>query len=614
MDKEEESSIFPHSITRVVMKFPITQFLALSTLSLTFTGCFETKVEAPPEPVVVEEPASPPPLIDYPAQYAVAMEKLIAQDNFTKAEFKAAARALYTSRENKPVWLNAGIDQPAKLTAAVDLLTERMKNAHLEGLNPEDYPSLKGILSELRNAGEIPSADLVAQTDIAISTAFMKFASHLHSGRIDPEILDQEWTDDPRSLNLISVTSRAGEDKDSFETIYEELLPQYASYKTLRKTLAEYRVIAAHGGWGEVPSSVLIKRKLEKGNRGPGVALLRKRLIKSGDLAVPPAPPEGSKSAESDAPTKPNPVAFEDRTDFDADLKEAVESFQARHGLGVDGVIGENSLKAMNVPVETRIKQIILSMERHRWFPEKMGRRHIQVNIPEFHLRAYKDGNLHTQMRVIVGSAAKGTHTPIFNAKMKHIVFRPFWNIPRSIIKGEVLPLAEKGGRRWMDRMAYEIVDNSGKPLKSNKRGFEAVREGNAYIRQQAGGFNSLGLVKYLFPNEHHVYMHDTNQRHLFVNIRRDLSHGCIRLSDPAQMGVYALGWEKSRVSGKMSQTKRLQYNLRGDDQINVFIHYLTAFPVDAERVGFYRDIYRHDSRLADALRSYGHETKIAQN
>jgi len=278
------------------------------------------------------------------------------------------------------------------------------------------------------------------------------------------------------------------------------------------------------------------------------------------------------------------PPAPKDRFFYDDALVRAVQKFQGRHGLDRDGVIGAATLRQMRVPPTARVRQIELAMERLRWLPRGFGERFVLVNIPEFRLRAFKNGDQPLTMSVVVGKAARQTQTPIVRADMTYVVFRPYWEVPRKIAREEIFPK----------------IDRDPSYLARNRMEFKGTR-----LRQLPGADNALGLVKFIFPNPHNVYLHDSPQRALFRRARRDFSHGCIRISEAAGLAQWVLsgqdGWDKERIRRAMQEGSDNRW-VQLDQPICVYLFYSTV-AVDADgRINFHEDIYGHDAILIELL------------
>jgi murein L,D-transpeptidase YcbB/YkuD len=287
-------------------------------------------------------------------------------------------------------------------------------------------------------------------------------------------------------------------------------------------------------------------------------------------------------------------------------LVEAVKRFQARHGLERDGRIGAATLAELNTPLSRRVLQLQLTLERWRWIPHEFAQPLIVVNIPEFELRALnRSYRTELEMRVVVGRAYKH-QTPVFAADMKHVIFRPYWNVPPSIQRAEIVPKIKRD-RSYLEKNGFEVVTSKDVVVTAgvvDDSTLAQLRAGKLLIRQTPGPKNSLGLVKFLFPNQHDVYLHDTPAVELFSRPRRDFSHGCIRVEKPGLLAAWVLRdkpeWSPDRIAEAMNGNKTLQVNL--DTPIPVLVVYSTALVLGNGEVHFFRDIYGQDAALEERL------------
>jgi murein L,D-transpeptidase YcbB/YkuD len=301
--------------------------------------------------------------------------------------------------------------------------------------------------------------------------------------------------------------------------------------------------------------------------------------------------------------------APDDSSRYEGKLVEGVRRFQDRHGLEPDGVIGKGTVAALNVPFARRVRQIELGLERLRWMPDLTGGRFIVVNIPTFQLWAWDslpaDGAPTLSMNVVVGTSLK-TMTPVMQEEMAYLVFRPYWNVPRSITTGEILPkLARDPGYLVLHNM--ELVAGGGddaRPLAATPANIERLAKGQLRVRQRPGPKNSLGLVKFIFPNDQAIYLHDTPATALFSRARRDFSHGCVRVERPVDLAAWVLSerpeWTRDRIVEAMQRGKSQRVSL--PRQIPVFLFYTTALSSPDGTVRFAEDIYGQDARLLKAL------------
>ena len=338
--------------------------------------------------------------------------------------------------------------------------------------------------------------------------------------------------------------------------------PVYRQYELLRKFLLTYRALDAIDKW---PPIVTGNKAFTPGDSAAAIALIKIRLFKLGDY-------NGDTLNRS----------------FSIELFTAIRQFQYRHGLAVDGKLNKETVFELNVPLKTRIKQILVNMERSRWLPVFINTDYIAVNIPEFKLHVYHADSLLWSCEVVVGKTVH--QTTIFYGQVQYVVFSPYWNIPASIVRNEVVP--------GMDRNAHYIADHD-----MEITGHEG---GLPVVRQKPGPTNSLGLVKFLFPNSYNIYLHDTPSKSLFGDSTRAFSHGCIRVQQPARLAAFLLGddkrWDSTKISNAMHSGKE-QYDTL-TNKVPVFIAYFTAFTDRDNKLNFRKDVYRLDDKLAVLLMS----------
>lgn len=463
---------------------------------------------------------------------------------------------LYKSWGGTPLWMES--DGPNQARAAA--LVRAMANAHTDGLRLEEYPvtALYRALMAVREA-EPKSAELLADADVLLSSAYLALAEDLLSGQTNPKEVTDAWHIDYQHEKLDSavVLSLKADDLDAG---IARMRPQDPDYEVLRRGLQEMREVVARGGWPTVPEG----KQLRVGDRGSParLAALRARLAA-----------EGIQMPSDTAPV------------YNRALADAVSQFQARHAIGVDGMLGEETVNALNVPADYRLGQIAANLERHRWLPRSLGERYIFVNVPAFRLQAFDSGRVALEMKVIVGEEYEGRTTPAFSDRMEHVVFRPYWNVTPTIQAKEIEPkIAADPG--YMARNNYEWWSDGG----------------TRRIRQTPGPKNSLGLVKFMFPNSYNIYLHDTPSRSLFQKDVRAFSHGCIRVEKPAALAQWALGWDAAQVEEAM-QNGRNNRTVVLKQKIPVYIAYFTAYS-NAGRLHFGNDLYSRDDGMVAAMAS----------
>jgi murein L,D-transpeptidase YcbB/YkuD len=501
---------------------------------------------------------------------------------------------LYAANGYRLLWSDG--EKPS--TAALVLLQE-LRHASDRGLDPEDYPGnrLAYLLIDLIDSGH-PGVEQWALFDASLSLAGLRFLSDLHYGRIDPASVGHNLTverirlDIPNTLAHLATAVNVGVAIDSLE-------PQFTHYALLKRELARYRELAAREGLNDLPP--LPARSLKIGDVYAGSLKLERLLTVLGDMGggqPPGGNPPGEPSATAQILTPP--------------LVDAIKHFQYRHGEKPDGTLGAATLAELTKPLALRARQIELTMERWRWLPSELVSAPIIVNIPQFRLFAFEstaDSEAHIrQMDVIVGKAFEATQTPVFTADMSYLIFRPYWEVPYSIALKEIVPAARRNPS-YIDEHQMEIVRGAGDSaigVPNTAENVELVAKGALRVRQKPGPNNSLGLVKFMFPNPYNVYLHSTPARALFAESRRDFSHGCVRVSDPVGLAQYVLRdspeWTREKIQAAMNGTSSVTVTLK--NRIRIFFVYGTALVTEKGDALFFDDIYGHDQRLEAALNS----------
>lgn len=475
----------------------------------------------------------------------------------------------YEARNFEPAWVTRrGLVDHARV------LVQDLCSADESSLLPASYdPS--SLHQALVDAAENPSKESFFTLDIELSRAFMMYADDHLSGRIDPKELPYENFIDRSIHPLDSVLAQAltTSAPKSFST---SMHPGHEHYRRLVDALEHYRELQQEGGW----SAIQWDSMPEVGSLNSAVPSLRERLLASGDLE------------------KGN---VKDSLLYDEKIAEAVGRFQKRHGLTPDSLVGAATLEALNVPIEERISQIERNIERWLWMPDDLGDKYILVNIPGFELNAYENKALSLNMRVIVGSGYNEQNTPVFKDNIEYLVFRPYWNVPEDIAIEEIAPKALED-ETFLARNEYELVDGT-EAIEPDEEALEHLMDGEFRVRQRPGPLNSLGLIKFMFPNQHAIYLHDTPADDLFDRQIRDLSHGCIRLEYPAQMAAFVLSgqsWSDNDIQEALYEGERQEVYL--EKQIPVYLMYLTTFVDEDGTVHFFDDVYEYDRKLASVL------------
>jgi L,D-transpeptidase YcbB len=491
-------------------------------------------------------------------------------------------KPLYAAEPDRLLWFDGTAPLPA-----VERTLAALTAAAEHGLDPADYEP--GLAEQWRAIGsERTTAADRALFDVALSVATARILRAVHVGRVDPATMHWEYEIERKPVDPQGLLREVREGKGLAATL-DSLQPPFAHYARARRTLAAYRALSRAGEPEPVPDLPRGPTKVEPGKAWTGVTQLAARLRVFGDLAEGTAPVSGSPSL------------------YSAPLVDAVKRFQERHGLEADGIVGAATIRLLNVTLAQRVRQIELAMERMRWLPKLSDRPNVFVNVPLFRMWATDPvtGEEPLRMNVVVGRALNH-QTPLFVEQMEYVIFRPYWNPPRGITVNELVPHARRDPA-YLDREALEIVasgDESAPALPATAENLSAVVAGKLSIRQKPGPKNSLGLAKFIFPNAENVYMHGTPAQQLFSRARRDFSHGCIRLEDPARFGEWVLRdqleWTRQRIDVAMQGERPTRVNLR--EPLTVVLFYDTVH-VNSEGVLFFvEDIYGHDRALDAAL------------
>jgi murein L,D-transpeptidase YcbB/YkuD len=393
----------------------------------------------------------------------------------------------------------------------------------------------------------------VIETELGLTAQFFKYATRAYAGDQHINAKELNWFIPRKKLDTEAFLDSLLKNKGKNLSAYE---PVNRQYNLLKEKLLKYYEIEKNGD----TAAIVVNRKIKKGGSDEAVAAIRHRLFSLGDL------------------TKQDSSMV-----YDSTLFNAVKQFQTRMGLKADGEIGKGFLNEINIPASARIRHILINMERIRWMPAAPVTDYLLVNIPEFQLHVYEKGELAFNMAVVVGSEAHST--VIFSGTLNQIVFSPYWNVPPSILKNEILP----GIKRRPNYLAKHNMEWNG-----------------GSVRQKPGKSNSLGLVKFLFPNSYNIYLHDTPSKNLFGEDQRAFSHGCIRLSQPTKLAEFLLRndstWTTDKILQAMNAGKEKYVRLRGQSEIPVFIGYFTSWVDRDGRLNFRKDVYGHDQKMEEQL------------
>jgi len=497
------------------------------------------------------------------------------------SDYEKHVQKFYESSGYSLAWIR-GMQPTAQAQQVISILLQ----AEQKGLAAEDYdgPRWGDRLAKLQPASGQPSEIDAVRFDAALTVCLMRYVSDLHIGKVNPKHFDFGFDVEAKKYDLPDFLKKDVTDSSDVPGVLAKVEPPYPGYQRTLQALHSYLDLAKEYNGKQFPA---IQKPVAPGDSYSGTPQLTKLLQLLGDLP-----------ADAGAPA--------DESVYQAAVADAVKSFQRRHGRTPDGRITTQTLADLNVPLTNRIRQMQLTLERWRWLPVGLHSALIVANIPEFRLRAYDENyKVALSMNVVVGKAYDHD-TPVFSDIMQYVVFQPYWNVPYSIAKAEFIPRVARDPN-YLAIKGFEVVNNRQEVITSGTVTSDMLaqlKSGKLYIRQMPGPNNSLGLVKFIFPNSSNVYMHDTPAQEFFSKSRRDFSHGCVRLEKPADLAVWVLqenpGWDMDRVRAAMNGTPNQQVNL--DHPIPVFIVYGTVVVTEDGVVHFYDDIYGHDAALGKTL------------
>ena len=570
---------------------------------------------------------------DNSADYADNLQAIVSKPQFSILKwadytpYQAQVQQFYSDRDWELAWTRDG--QP---TQQATRLIQLFSDAAKKGLQPEDYDSSRWAartaqlqqISRGHNSSD-NAKNTVAQFDTAMTIATMRYLSDLHLGRINPQSLNFDIDVPTRraAFNLPDLLNNQLVDADDAASVVASVEPQSPIYKGVENALPHYLDLARQQSAQPPASLPPVSRSVSPGGSYSAIAQLAQRLALEGDGPAAPAaaPDQGSNQ----------PQMTSDR--YTPEISQAVQHFQARHGLTDDGKLTAATIAALNVPMSVRVQQIDDSLERWRWLPDNFVKPRVLVNLPEFYVRTYDpSGNLVFKMKVVDGQNKDNHDTPVFVRTMRYLIFRPFWNLPTDIVKKDLL--ARHANAAYFDSHGYEVTDRNGKPVSGWT--MDDLEHARYLVRQKPGPKNSLGLIKFMFPNEYDIYMHSTPEMNLFNLTQRDRSHGCIRLNDAEKMANWVLDgqgdWDADKIhqamygeplnndadsadaaakqssadpdSGPSSTAPEVKDNKQVNLQtpLPVNITYLTANADEDGTMHFFDDLYGYDKELEAAL------------
>lgn len=494
--------------------------------------------------------------------------------------YRTSVTEFYRSTGYRLAWTADGRPTPQALS-----MIRVFENAGAEGLNPADYDGRRwaGRVAALEASRQPLEANLVP-FDVALTVSALRYISDRHFGRIDPRLLHSGFDVERGKHDLAQFLAERIVRAPNIHPALEELDPPFPGYKRTLAALQKYRKLAReyHGRPLPIP-----RKAVDPGNPYSAVPRLARLLRLLGDL-----PPH----------ERINPSG----TIYRGPLVDAIKRFQKRHGLVPDGRIGRRTFRELNTPLAHRVLQLRLSVERWRWLPDRFNRPPVIVNIPEFRLRVLgARRRRELTMKVVVGKVY-GYQTPIFASTIRSVIFRPYWDVPLSIQRQELVPEIRRD-HRYLARNNFEVLDRQGRVIskgKVNAAILEGLASGRLFARQRPGRRNSLGRIKFELPNDYNIYLHATPATDLFSRSRRDLSHGCVRVEDPVALAAWLLrdnpGWTPARIRNAMDGKRTFRVKLK--KTVPVLIVYRTAVVSRSGQVRFFRDIYGLDAKLESVL------------
>ena len=563
------------------------------------------------------------------------------------SDYEPLVQTFYDDRNFEVAWVDGN-----KPTAQATAFIQAFRDADKKGLNPEDYNVSRWADLTQKLAGK--NDDDVAAFDAAMTVSVMRYISDLRLGRVNPTHFNFDIHTVDKKYDLPEFVSDNAVDADDVQKLIHTVEPDSEQYRKTEDALAHYLDLARQQAASPQLAQPLpnVNKPIAQGGSYPAADALEARLQLEGDLAgqtnssetttqpssdtsaasVPSSSvlPKtqlsrelgrvagqvrarthavSTSSAPANGTTAPKPD-HAGSTAYTASLSAGVKSFQSRHGLTPDGKLTPQTMAALNVPLSARVQQLDDSLERWRWLPNEYVNAPLVVNLPEFVLRGYKsDHTVDFTMKVVVGKMLGDHNTPVFTHMMKYLIFRPFWNVPVSIIKKELASHIEKSGVGYLASKNFETVDSSGKEVHATAA---EVERGGVNVREKPGPKNSLGLVKFMFPNDYDIYLHSTPQPELFERSVRDFSHGCVRVQHPDDLAVWVLNrggvtdgadgaWDLQKVQDAMNSGPD-NHTVSLKQPIPIVIFYLTAHVGDDGRVDFFDDIYGYDKQLNDVL------------
>src|SRR6266702_844557 len=526
-------------------------------------------------------------------KYADNLQKIVAKTQLPKeildateltslrvpnfSDYQPIVAKFYDDRNYEIAWTRDGAP-----TASTNGFIKAFQDAGAEGLIPEDYDASRWADREKKLGDK--SADTISAFDVAMTVNVMRFISDLRIGRVNPSHFNFDINVQDKKYDLAEFVSDNAVDATDLPGLIAKVEPDSEQYRKTEEALARYLELAKQQEQMGAEPLPMVEKAVSVGGSYPAAAQLLMRLQLEGDV-------DGG--AGESAKT----------TVFDAELSDGVKRYQHRHGIAEDGKLTPQTIKSLNVPLTERVTQLQTSLERWRWLPDPYVNPRLLVNLPEFVLRGYTpEHKLDFTMKVVVGKVVGEHQTPVFTHMMKYLVFRPYWNVPVGIAKKELVPhIAVSQG--YLASKNFEVTNSKGDVLTSYSA--KQVSQGGVMVRERPGPKNSLGLVKFMFPNQYDIYLHSTPAVSLFDRTRRDFSHGCIRVQKPEDLAAWVLqgqgDWDLEKVQEAMNSGPD-NHAVSLKTPLPIVIFYATALVEEDGHVHFFDDIYGYDAEMHRVL------------
>jgi L,D-transpeptidase YcbB len=488
------------------------------------------------------------------------------------SDYESIIQTFYDDRNYEVAWTRDGAPTDTALA-----FINQFNDAASKGLIPEDYDAPRW--PERIQALKDKSADAISLFDVAMTVNVMRYISDLRIGRVNPQHFNFDINVSDKKYDLAEFVSDNVVDSDDVPKLIASAEPDSEDYRNTEQSLGHHLKLAKQQADNPADPLPTVTKPITVGQTYPALEALLLRL-----------------QLEEDATAE---TALTSNV-YNQSLADAVKAYQHRHGYTEDGKLTPQTIKSLNVPMSDRVAQLQDSLERWRWLPDPYLHARLMVNLPEFVVRGYNpDHKLDFTMRVVVGKVMGEHDTPVFTDMMKYIVFRPYWNVPVDIARNELVPHMNSN-TGYLASKNFEVTDAKGAVLTSYTS--KQVGQGAVMVREKPGPKNSLGLVKFMFPNEYNIYLHSTPAVSLFEQTRRDFSHGCIRVQKPADLAAWVLqgqggDWDLARVQDAMNNGPNNR-TVSLKTQLPIVIFYLTARVDEDGKTDFFDDLYGYDASM----------------